>query len=181
HVVSKLGRNWTRPENMVSNGAYRLDERVPQTYTKLVKNRNYRDADDVRTEEVYWYPTQDLSTSLRRFRAGELDQILNFPPDEVDRLRKEMPDSLHIVPSLGVYYLVMNLEREPFKDQRVRRALALALDRAAITDRLLRTGVVTARTFVGPEFSNWDSIELPEYERPLEERQAEARALLESA
>lgn len=181
HVVNKFGRNWTRPENMVTNGPYTLAERVPQNYMKLRKNPRYRAADTVRTDEVYWYPTQDLATSLRRFRAGELDQILNFPPDDIDRLQKEIPESLHIVPSLGVYYLVINTEKEAFKDRRVRQALILALDRDAITGRLLRTGVEPALSFIGPNFTDYEGADLPAQTRPLAERQAEARKLLEAA
>ncbi len=181
HVIEKHGKDWTRPEYMVTNGPYTLVERIPQTMTKLRKNPRYHAAATVRTEVVEWYPTQDLATSLRRFRAGELDQILNFPPDEIDRLRKEMPAALKIAQSQGVYYLVVNLRRPQFADARVRRALALAVDRQGLTDKLLRTGVKPAFSFVGPDFSNYDGIRLPEEGQSMAERQAEARRLLAAA
>lgn len=181
HVIEKHGKDWTRPENMVTNGPYTLVERIPQTMTKLRRNPRYHAASSVRTDEVEWYPTQDLATSLRRFRAGELDQILNFPPDEIDRLRKEMPGSLKIAPSQGVYFLVVNLRKPQFADARVRRALALAVDRQGLTDKLLRTGVKPTFSLVGPDFSNYDGIRLPEESQPMAQRQAEARRLLAAA
>lgn len=181
HVIEKYGKDWTRPERMVTNGAYTLAERIPQTMTKLRKNPRYHAAASVRMETVEWYPTQDLATSLRRFRAGELDQVLNFPPDEIDRLRKEMPDSLHIAPSQGVYFLEVNLRKPQFADARVRRALAMAVDRNGLVDKLLRTGVKPAFSLVGPDFSNYDGIRLPEESQTMAQRQAEARRLLAAA
>jgi len=181
HVIEKHGRDWTRPEHMVTNGPYTLAERVPQTVTKLRRNPRYHAAATVGPEQVEWYPTQDLATSLRRFRAGELHQILNFPPDEIDRLRQEMPDALKIAPSQGVYFLVVNLRKPQFADVRVRRALALAVDREGLTDKLLRTGVKPTFSFVGPDFSNYDGLRLPEESQPMAERQAEARRLLAAA
>ena len=181
HVIEKHGKDRTRPDRMVTNGPYTLAERIPQTMTKLRRNPRYHSAASVRTEEVEWYPTQDLATSLRRFRAGELDQVLNFPPDEIDRLRKEMPGALKIAPSQGVYFLVLNLRRPQFADARVRRALALAVDRQGLTDKLLRTGVKPTFSFVGPDFSNYDGIRLPEESLSMAQRQAEARRLLAAA
>lgn len=181
HVIEKYGKDWTRPEHMVTNGAYTLAERIPQTLTRLRKNPRYHAAATVRTEEVEWYPTQDLATSLRRFRAGELDQILNFPPDEIDRLRKEMPESLKVAPSQGVYFLVVNLRKPQFTDARVRRALALAVDRTGLTGKLLRTGVKPTVSLVGPDFSNYSGIRMPEEDQTMAQRQADARRLLAAA
>jgi oligopeptide transport system substrate-binding protein len=181
HVIEKHGKDWTRPDRMVTNGPYTLVERIPQTMTKLRRNPRYHAAASVRTEEVEWYPTQDLATSLRRFRAGELDQILNFPPEEIDRLRREMPGALKIAPSQGRYFLVLNLRRPQFADARVRRALALAVDRQGLTDKLLRTGVKPTFSFVGPDFTNYDGIRLPEESQSMAQRQAEARRLLAAA
>jgi oligopeptide transport system substrate-binding protein len=181
HVIERHGRDWTRPENMVSNGAYRIAERVPQSYIKLVRNPEYFAAGSVRVDEVYWYPTQDLGTSLRRFRAGELDIVLNFPPDEIDWIRANIPDALRITPTLAAYFLVVNTRRPPFDDANVRRALSLAIDREAITGRLLRTGVKPAWSFATPEFEGYGGIRLAEQDQPLATRQAEARRLLARA
>ena len=181
HVIEKYGNEWTRPGRMVTNGAYMLAERVPQNYLRLVKNPHFYAADTVKIDEVYWHPTQDLGTSLRRFRAGELDIVLNFPPEDIDWIRKNIPETLRVTPGLATYFLVFNLDRPPFDDARVRTALSLAIDREAITDRLLRTGVRPAWTFASPEFDNYGGITPPEQTMPLAERQAEARRLLAAA
>lgn len=181
HVIEVHGREWTRPDRIVSNGPFVLVERVPQDWIRLRRNPHYHAAAGVRLDEVYWYPTQDLGTTLRRFRAGELDQVLNFPPEQLDWLRANMPDELRILPSAGVYFLVVNTSRKPFDDVRVRRALSLAIDREALTGRLLRTGVQPAESFASPDFNGYGGITLPEQAMSLPERQAEARRLLAAA
>ncbi|MDP2323788.1 MAG: peptide ABC transporter substrate-binding protein [Gammaproteobacteria bacterium] len=181
HVVEKYGNDWTRADRMVTNGPYTLAERVPQTMTRLRKNPRYHAAASVHTEVVEWYPTQDLGTSLRRFQAGELDQVLNFPPDEIERLQREMPDSLRIAPSLGVYYLVINLRKPQFADPRVRLALSLAIDREGLTGKLLRTGVKPVFSLVGSNFTGYAGIRLSEEALAFSARQAEARRLLAAA
>lgn len=181
HAIEKYGREWTRPGQMVSNGAYVLAERIPQTVTRLKKNPYFHDAASVRTDIVEWYPTQDLGTSLRRYRAGELDQILNFPPEEIDRLQKEMPQALKVTRTRGDYYLLVNVKNPPLNDRRVRRALSLAIDRNAIAGRLLDTGMAPATMFIGPDFSHYESPTLAEDAWSLPQRQARARELLKAA
>lgn len=181
HVIEKHGRDWTRPGIMVGNGPYTLAERVPQSSIRLVRNPNFFDAANVKLDEVLWYPTQDLATSLRRFRAGELDTVLNFPPDEIDWIRKNLPDALRITPTLASYFIVLNGQRKPWSDVRVRKALSLAIDRDALTSRLLRTGVKPAWSFASPEFEGYGGVSVPEQGQPLAARQAEARKLLAAA
>jgi oligopeptide transport system substrate-binding protein len=182
HVIEKYGRDWTRPGRMVGNGPYVLAERVPQSYTRLVRNPQFHAADAVAIDEIWFHPTQDLGASLRRFRAGELDIVLNFPPDEIDWIREHMPEALHVVPSLGSYFLTVNTSRAPFDDPRVRRALSLAIDRETLTGRLLRTGVRPAWSFVPPDFDGYaGGLRQPEDAAPRAERQARARELLRQA
>ncbi len=182
HVIEQYGRDWTRPGRMVGNGPYVLAERVPQNYMRLVRNPRFFAADTVAIDEIWWHPTQDLGTSLRRFRAGELDIVLNFPPDEIEWIRANIPEALHIVPSLGAYFLSVNTTRPPFDDARVRRALSLAIDREAITDQLLRTGVRPAWSFVPPDFEGYaGGLRQGDDEAPIARRQALARELLAAA
>lgn len=181
HVIEVHGRDWTRPGRMVSNGPFALAARVPQESIHLRRNPHYHAAGEVRLDEVYWYPTQNLGTTLRRFRAGELDQVLNFPPEQLDWLRANLPDELRIMPSSGVYFLVVNTARPPFDDLRVRRALSLAINREALTGKLLRTGVQPAESFASADFSGYGGITLPEQALDPAGRQAEARRLLEAA
>jgi ABC-type oligopeptide transport system substrate-binding subunit len=114
------------------------------------------------------------------FRAGQLDTMTNFPPDKLDFLRSEMPGALHLAPSLGVTVYLINVRKPAFRDVRVRRALALAVDRDVLTTRVVRAGDVPAYGLIPPN--------LPLYPPPIRpalvtqaQRTAEARRLLADA
>jgi len=181
HVIEIEGRGWTRPGTMVSNGAYVLSDQVPATYIRATKNDLFYDADSVTIDEVMYYPTENQGTSLSRFRAGELDVVLNFPADQVERIRETMPEALHITPALGVYYLAPNHSRPPFDDPRVRRALSLAIDRDAIAQRLLPPGTAPATNLVPPVTDGYAGTPADFDGAPVAERMTEARALLAEA
>lgn len=181
HIIETNNRQWTRPGIMVSNGAYVLAERVPSTLIRAVKNAAFYDAANVSIDEVVFYPTENQGTSLSRFKAGELDVILNFPADQIDRIRESMPASLHITPALGVYYVAPNTRTAPFNDYRVRRALALAIDRETIVTRLLPPGTLAATNIVPPITNGYSGTRADYSDTPLELRLEEARALLSDA
>src|SRR5690606_14055637 len=132
--VEALGDDFTRPGNLVSNGAYQLAEWVVQSHVKLVPNPHYWNAAEVTLDEVYWHVTEDINAELKRFRAGELDMTYTIPKSQLTWIRENMPDRLLISPYLGSYYYGLNLTKPPFQDNKaLRRALALAIDRDIIT------------------------------------------------
>jgi oligopeptide transport system substrate-binding protein len=181
HVTEKFGREWTAPGNFVSNGAFVMTERIPQTRITGVKNTNFHDATNVRLDEVNYYPTENLGTVLNRFRAKELDVALNFPPDQIDWLKENMPKELRISPNLGVYYFLINNSKPPFNDARVRRALSMAVDREGMVAKLFNTGVTPAYSLVSPVVSNY-TVYKPAYAaQPMKDRMAEAKKLLTEA
>lgn len=180
-VVEKFGREWTAPGNFVSNGAFVMTERVPQTRITGIKNVNFYDAANVQIEEVNYFPTENLGTVLNRFRANELDIALNFPPDQIDWLRQNMPKELRISPNLGVYYFLINNKKAPFDDPRVRQALSMGIDREGMISRLFNTGVTPAYSLVSPVVSNY-SVYKPAYAgQPMKERVDQAKKLLSDA
>jgi len=181
HVIERHGRDWTRAEHMVSNGPYRLAERVPQTLIRLERNPRFHAADAVSIDEVQWRPVQDMGAALRAFRAGDLDVVLNAPPDAMDWIRENMPEALHVTPVQATYHLVFNVERAPFGDARVRRALSLAVDREAIADRVLGGSARPAVALVTPGAGGYAGIVPDGFDRPMARRQARARALLAEA
>jgi len=179
--VEKFGRQWTRPGQMLTNGPYRLAEVVPQSYIALEKNPNFYAAGEVELERVVYYPTQNADTSLRRYLAGELDLVFNFPGEDLPKLMKERPKEVKISPSLSVNYLVMNLSKPPFSDARVRRALSLALDREGIVNKFLGTGYRPAWSITPTTVAGYNAPVAPASKQPAAARLAEARKLLAEA
>ncbi|MDG2320325.1 MAG: peptide ABC transporter substrate-binding protein [Rhodospirillaceae bacterium] len=181
HKIDELGTDWTKPGQFVTNGAYTLEEWVPGTRLTLKKNPNFYDAANVKIDTVNFFPTQNLNTVFNRFRAGELDVILNFPPDQMDWIKENLADELRIAPTLGVYYFLINTKKPPFDDIRVRKALALAFDKETMIDRLLNTGVVPAYSFVSPVVDDYTVANASIAHMPIADRLVEAKALMEDA
>jgi oligopeptide transport system substrate-binding protein len=179
--VERYGDRFARPGNLVSNGAYVLDEWVVQSHIRLVKNPYYYGADGVRIETVYYYSIENPSVELKRYRAGELDWTDSVPHQQLDWIRENMADELRIAPYFGSYYYGFNVIRPPFKDQPgLRRALSMVVDRDIITAKVTGAGELPAYTYVppvagyeppAPEWASW----------PWEERLEEARRLYREA
>jgi oligopeptide transport system substrate-binding protein len=181
HAIEKFGREWTRPGNLVSNGAYQLMQVSPQTYIRTRRNPNFRDVANVAIDEVVYYPVEDDATSYKRFQAGELQVAVKLPTDKLESTRRDMKGQLRTVPGLGTTMLMLNHRQKPFDDLRVRRALSLALDRNVLTDRILRGTASPAFTIVPASVSQFKPV-LPEYSaQPLAARQSDARRLLAEA
>lgn len=181
HLIERHGARWTEPGIMVSNGAYVLSARVPQTSITAMRNPKYRDAAAVKIDAVVYYPSDDQGAALKRFRAGELDIALNFPAEQIALIERELPGTLRVGPTLGVFYIMLNQARPPLDDRRVRRALSLAIDRDGIVAKLLPPGATPAIGLVPPTISNFAHFSNRDHEEPLDARQKRARALLTEA
>ncbi len=150
HAVEKHGTRWTRPENFVGNGAFTLAEWVPQSHVRLERNPMFFDAAAVRLDALYFHPTENLGAGLAQFRAGDLDVLPALPSDRLQWARENMPESLRVMPSLGVEYLVFNVNAPPFDDVRVRQALSAAVNRPVLAQNFLKGGERDAYSIVHP-------------------------------
>ena len=179
--MERYGSSWTKPGNIVGNGAYILDKWVPNTYYKLAKNPNFRNASQVSIDEVLYYPIPDRSTGEKRFRAGELDVVLNIPPNRLAWLQKNMPAELRSTSALGIRYLIINTKRAPFTDIRVRKALSIAIDREIIAARILQDGSEAAYNLVPPTMPRYGRNPAPFKSQAYPQRLDEAKKLLAAA
>ncbi len=177
-TVLQFGSTFSRPGKLVSNGAYILKDWVVRSRIVLEKNENYWDADNVIIERVYYYPYEDQSTALKQFRAGELQWTYEVPNNQFKWLQKHYPDDLVISPWLGSYFFGFNLVREPFiESPGLRLALAMALDRSLLTDKVTQFGEQPSYTLIPPDIGEYQS-PLPEWAAWSQaERNEEARRL----
>ncbi len=149
--IEAHGTQHTQPGKLVSNGAYTLDEWLVQSHIKLVRNPHYWDNANTTLEEVWYYPIEDQSAELKRYRADELDYTYELPYKQLKWIRENLADELVIAPYLGSYYYGLNLTQPPFKDNLpLRRALALAIDREILTERVTGAGEIPAYGWVPP-------------------------------
>ena len=122
------GEDWVKPGNMVSNGAYALEEWVSNAHVKVRKNPLFYDADNVAIDTVFYYPIEDARTAVKMFRSGEIDMNITtggFPASQMEELMAEFPDEARVYAYLGNSYFPMNTRRPPFDDVRVRKAISM--------------------------------------------------------
>lgn len=182
HVIEKVGKEWTKPQNMVVNGPYKLVEWIPNTHVKLTKNDKYWDAGSLALDNLTFYTQEDRAAVQKRFRAGEIDVAMDFASDQIEWLRKNLPKETRIAPYMGVYYYPINSSVEPFTDVRIRKALSMAINRKAIVDKVLKTGELAAYSFVPPGVAYYDQPSEVEWkDMPFAERQKMAKELLAEA
>ncbi len=155
HVVEAKGKTWALPGNYVSNGAYILQEWVPNDHVTLIKNPLFYDAANVALERVIFYPTADHSAALRRLRAGELDVQEAYPAAQIGWLKANMPELLNPVPQLTTEFISINVKRKPFDDWRVRAAINMAINREMLVEKITRGGEPVAYNVVPPGTSNF--------------------------
>ncbi len=96
-------------------------------------------------------------------------------------MRERYPADLRLSPLLSIVYLVFNTRQPPFDDPRVREALALAVDRHTLTDKVQRAGNVPSPSFVPAIVTHYQPAPEPWAGRSRGERLAKARQLLAEA
>jgi len=152
-----MSATWTMPGNFVGNGAFVLSDWLPNQYLRVERSPTYWDRETVRLEGIYFFPIEDVNTERRMFDAGLLHITSTVPTNDIPSLREEQPDLIHLDPYLGTYFYRFNVTREPLDDPRVRRALALAIDKQALVERVALGDQQPATAFVPPGFTGYAS------------------------
>ncbi|WP_240612259.1 peptide ABC transporter substrate-binding protein [Salinicola lusitanus] len=182
HLIKRFGNDWTQMDHIATNGAFTPTRWTSHDHIAARKNPEFHDADDVALDGVDYYPVEDRSAGLQRFRAGGLDIVRDFSPDRYQWLQENLPDAVHLAPQLANYYFALNQrDGHPTADKRVREALNLAIRRDVIADKIMGGVVAPASGFVPGGVSHYDAQTMPGLARPMDERIAEARSLLEDS
>lgn len=134
-------------ENLVTNGPFFVDSWRHNDRLRLLPNEHYWDKQRVKLDEVTITLINEESTALGAFDAGDVDAVDGVPVAEIPRLLAEEPD-FYILPALGTYYYVFNNTAQPFDNEDIRKAFALAIDRRAIVETVTLGGQVPATGFV---------------------------------
>jgi oligopeptide transport system substrate-binding protein len=175
HAVEAFGEDWIRPENMVSNGPFTLDEWLLNQKIVFRRNPLYWDSENVALNLTEAMTSDNINASFNLYMSGILDWVDSgaVPLFVVPELLKR-PD-FHVAPYLASFFYRFNLTRPPFDDVRVRRAFVLATDNQAITRYVLRAGQIPAHSLVPPGMAGYTEARIPP--RNVEE----ARRLLAEA
>ncbi len=179
-LIARYGDRWLHARPFMASGAYTLDFWRLNDRVRLRRNPRYWDAANTRSQVVDLLTCTSPTTALNLFLTRAVDVVWDkelVPTDLVDLLRKR-PD-FHTYPSLGTYFIRCNVTRKPFDDLRVRHALALAIDKRRIVERLTRGGERPAGSLTPPGITNAGGVYQPPTGLPF--NPARARALLAAA
>lgn len=166
---------------LVVNGPYRISRFVPGNLLRLLRNPEYRDAADVAISTVIYRP-YDQSRAMAAFEKGDLLSNNDAQIFRLDAVREKLGEQLRLGPYLGSYFYVAATDRPPLSDGRVRRALAMAVDRQNLDDDVWGGSMLPAANIVPAG--------LPDYGEPAmadlgpdkpDQRLAAAQALLAEA
>ena len=160
HIVEKFdGELWTREKNMVSNGPFKMDQWRLNQHVKLVKNPLYWNASFVKLKELFYYPSENQETEQKSFLSKQLDITYDVPPLRIPGYLaakdKNSSHPFHTDPYLRTYFYRFNVNVKPLNDARVRRALAITVDRKAIVERVTRGGEKAATSFTPHEIRGY--------------------------
>lgn len=134
-AIEKNGNAWTRPENFVGNGPFVMKEWTPHKSILAVKNPTYWDVANVKLDGIRFWPIEDQETAVKLFEDGQLDIAWYLPTVKIPALRTR--PEYHREPWFATEYYWVNIHDPVLKDPRVRRALALAIDRKTLSEKFL--------------------------------------------
>ena len=181
--VRTFGDDWTKPGNIVGNGAYVLTEHIPNETATRERNSLYWNNDATIIDKVVTLIMNDENTDFTRWEAGETDKGA-LPSGQYPRLKVKYPDEAISFPRLCTYYMTFNLSPsgpEAFKDVRVRQALSYALDRSVVTDKILQGGQIQAFTFTPGTTAGFEVPSVAFGEMSQDQRNVNAKLLLAAA
>lgn len=182
HTIETHGEQWSRPENIVNNGAFTVESWQRQAKMVLRKNPNFVDAQSVAMDTVIYIPISDQMTAVRRFRAGEVDIVPDFPDPMGPILKEQLGDQVRIAVLQAAYYYVFNTQVPPFDNKAVRQALSMAVDRQPLVDSVMRSGYKAAFSIVPPNTGFYGDAHMPDWATwPRAQRLERARQLLAAA
>ncbi|WP_297278583.1 peptide ABC transporter substrate-binding protein [uncultured Brachyspira sp.] len=154
-IIEKFGDTWVlNPESYIGNGPYKMTERVRDEKITMEINTNYYAKDELVAKNITISMIADRNTALAAVRNGQIHFSNLIPNQEIENLKKE---GLTVVNhAYGTVFFEINLTNEAFTDSRVRRALALAIDRNYIVESINKSDQLPAGAFVPPLISDYE-------------------------
>ena len=141
---------WAKdPNKAIGNGPFKLTSFKSGDRVVFEKNENYWNAENVKLDKITALMIVEQSTSFTAYKNGDIHVIDDVPSEEIANLMAGDPE-FRLIPQVGTYYYIFNMEEPSVQDIRVRRALTLALDKKSIVENVTKGGQIAATGFVPP-------------------------------
>lgn len=154
HAIEKHGARWIRPENIVSNGAFKMVEYKLRDKVVMERNPKYWDAKNVWLDRVVFYLVEQEPTVMQWYDQGKVHWTPGFVSlAKVPELLKSGRQDMKIYPFMCTYYYSINTEKPPFDNEKVRRAFNMAIDKGQLVRQVLGQGQKAANHLVPEMFA----------------------------
>lgn len=141
---------WTQLDHFVGNGPFRLKKWQTNSILEVEKSGTYWDRETVKLRGIRFFPIEKYSTEEAAFRAGQLHYCYEVPLDRVTFYRTKEPETIRLDDYFGTYFYRFNTTRPPLDQPKVRKALALSIDKESIVKYLTLGGERAANSYVYP-------------------------------
>ena len=121
--------NATKP---VGTGPYRLDSWSKGSSVTLAKWDGFRNASSVKLKKATFRFISDPAAQVAALLAGDVDAFPRVTPRSVPQFKGNAKYQVVVSGSRAKTILAMNNKKKPLDDVRVRRAIAMAIDRKAV-------------------------------------------------
>ncbi|MFZ4742199.1 MAG: peptide ABC transporter substrate-binding protein [Limnohabitans sp.] len=180
-ALEKHGKNWTKPGNLVSNGAFVLKEWQVNNRLVIEKNPQYWDATNVQLTRVTYLPIEDGHADIKLYESGENEWVYQLPPGTYEKYKQQYPKEIRNSPMIGLRYYSYQTQDPVFKDLRVRKALSMVIDRDILAQRVTADGQAPAYSAMVAGTQGADVTPYEWATWPMDKRVAEAKNLLQQA
>ncbi len=132
------------PDNYSSNGPFILTKWAPKEEIVISKNENYYNVDKTNLDAISFSLVEDKTTEWQMYEQGQLDVVYSLLPEVVEKAVAESDPEVELSTDLATYYYYFNTQVAPFNNAKVRKALAMAVDRDVIVNSVTKGGQVPA-------------------------------------
>ncbi|WP_040977742.1 glutathione ABC transporter substrate-binding protein [Oceanobacillus jeddahense] len=142
-------------QNPIGTGFFEFDSWDPGSEVRLVKNEDYW-GETAHLDSVVFKVVSEGLTRVAELQTGDSHISDPLSPNDVEQL--ENTDGTHVAPqeSVSLSYIGFNVEKEPFDDPDVRKAINMAIDRDQIVDGIYNGHGIPATGPLAPPVIGYD-------------------------
>lgn len=144
---------WTKAENIVTNGPFKLAFRRLRDRIRVEKNMDYHAADQGSMRTIDFVSLESQNTAMNMYETGQLQWVWDLPASVLEELKDR--EDYHSGPKLSIYFYKLNNDVPPLDDVRVRQAISMAIDRKQIVEQVTKAGEQPAYTVVPPGIAGY--------------------------
>lgn len=133
-TVEKFGKEWTKPQNIVTSGSFKMTEHKPYDRIVVEKDPYNWDAANVKLDRIEFYPLEEQTTMMNLYKANEVYALYNHTaPAAWNEYLRDYKDEYLNHPEVANEYYTFNVKKAPTDNPKIRKAFALAVDREALS------------------------------------------------